>query len=212
MPTGQSPDETSTANTGADAMIAFDAVRCIRGGNMLFENLSFALASTGALRVSGPNGAGKSSLLRLAAGLLDPVAGTVTRSARMSLTDERAALDPDRSVAQALRWWARLDGASEGALDAALDALGCAHLAPVPVRLLSTGQRKRAALARTIAGGAPLWLLDEPANGLDAATIPLLEAAIARHRAAGGAVMIATHIALALPDAQQITLGAAVPV
>jgi heme exporter protein A len=182
MPTGQSPDETSTANTGADAMIAFDAVRCIRGGNMLFENLSFTLASTGALRVSGPNGAGKSSLLRLAAGLLDPVAGTVTRSARMSLTDERAALDPDRSVAQALRWWARLDGASEGAL------------------------------ARTIAGGASLWLLDEPANGLDAAAIPLLEAAIARHRAAGGAVMIATHIALALPDAQQITLGAAVPV
>lgn len=212
MPTGQSPDETSTANTGADAMIAFDAVRCIRGGNMLFENLSFTLASTGALRVSGPNGAGKSSLLRLAAGLLDPVAGTVTRGARLSLTDERAALDPDRSVAQALRWWARLDGASEGALDAALEMLGCAHLAPVPVRLLSTGQRKRVALARTIAGGASLWLLDEPANGLDAAAIPLLEAAIARHRAAGGAVMIATHIALALPDAQQITLGAAVPV
>ncbi len=192
-------------------MIAFDAVRCIRGGNMLFENLSFALARGGALRVAGPNGAGKSSLLRLAAGLLDPVAGRISRSAATALTDERAALDPDRSVAQALRWWARLDGAPEGAVDAALEALGCAHLAPVPVRLLSTGQRKRAALARTIASGAALWLLDEPANGLDADAIPLLEAAIARHRAAGGAVMVATHIALALPDAQHIVLGAAVP-
>ncbi len=192
-------------------MIAFDAVACLRGGGLLFENLSFALASGGTLRVSGPNGAGKSSLLRVAAGLLDPASGSVTRSARLSLTDERAALDPDRSVVQALRWWAKLDGAPQGAVDAALATLGCAHLAPVPVRLLSAGQRKRVALARTIAGGAPLWLLDEPANGLDTATIPLLEAAIACHRAAGGAVMVATHIALVLPDANHIALGAAVP-
>lgn len=192
-------------------MIAFAAVACIRGGNILFENLSFTVVCGDALLVAGPNGAGKSSLLRLAAGLLDPIAGRVTRTARLALTDERAALDPDRSVAQALGWWARLDGAPDGAVELALETLGCAHLAPVPVRLLSTGQRKRAALARTIAGSAPLWLLDEPANGLDAAAIPLLEAAIARHRAAGGAVMIATHIALALPDAQPIALGAAIP-
>ncbi len=207
MPTGQSPEKKASAN----AMIAFDAVSCVRGGSLLFENLSFTLAGGGALIVSGPNGAGKSSLLRLAAGLLEPASGKVTRGARLALTDERAALDPDRSVAHALRWWARLDGAPQDAVDIALEALGCGHLAPVPVRLLSTGQRKRVALARTIASGAPLWLLDEPANGLDAATIPLLESAIARHRAARGAVMIATHIALALPDAQHIALGAAVP-
>jgi heme exporter protein B len=46
-------------------------------------------------------------------------------------------------------------------------ALGLTKLAEVPVRLLSTGQAKRAALARVAASGAPLWLLDEPANGLD---------------------------------------------
>ncbi|TXC73904.1 heme ABC exporter ATP-binding protein CcmA [Sphingorhabdus soli] len=206
MTTRQSPNAPRH-----DAMIAFDAVACVRGGNVLFEDLSFAVCEGGALLVSGPNGAGKSSLLRLAAGLLDPVAGRISRSATTALTDERAALDPEQSVARALGWWARLDGAPDGAVDAALATLGCTHLAPVPVRLLSTGQRKRAALARTIASGAALWLLDEPANGLDADAIPLLEAAIARHRAAGGAVMVATHIALALPDAQRVALGAAVP-
>jgi heme exporter protein A len=207
MTTRQSPEQNPASGTAA--MIAFDAVACMRGGNLLFEDLSFALGGGDALLVSGPNGAGKSSLLRLAAGLLDPLAGTVTRIAAIALTDERAALDPERTVAQALAWWARLDRAPGDAVAAALDALGCAHLAPVPVRLLSTGQRKRAALARTIASGAALWLLDEPANGLDAAAVPLLEAAIARHRAAGGAVIVATHIALALPGARPIALGAA---
>jgi len=206
MTSRQSPNDPRRG-----AMIAFDAVACVRGGNALFEDLSFVVRGGDALLVSGPNGAGKSSLLRLAAGLLDPVAGGISRNAVVALTDERAGLDPEQDVARALGWWARLDGAPDGAVDAALAALGCAHLAPVPVRLLSSGQRKRTALARTIASGADLWLLDEPANGLDADTIPLLEAAIARHRAAGGAVMVATHIALALPDAQRIALGAAVP-
>ncbi len=206
MTSRQSPNDPRRA-----AMIAFDAVACVRGGNALFEGLSFVVRGGDALLVSGPNGAGKSSLLRLVAGLLDPVAGGITRNAVVALTDERAALDPEQDVARALGWWARLDDAPDGAVDDALAALGCAHLAPVPVRLLSSGQRKRTALARMIASGADLWLLDEPANGLDADAIPLLEAAIARHRAAGGAVMVATHIALALPDAQRIALGAAVP-
>ena len=64
--------------------------------------------------------------------------------------------------------------------------LALAELADVPVRLLSTGQRRRAAFARVMASGAPVWLLDEPANGLDTAALARLEAAIARHRADGG--------------------------
>jgi heme exporter protein A len=73
--------------------------------------------------------------------------------------------------------------------------------------MLSTGQRKRAALARVIARQAPLWLLDEPANGLDGDGLARLEAAIAAHREAGGAVLAASHQPLALPGAQTVMLG-----
>ena len=85
--------------------------------------------------------------------------------------------------------------------------MGLAPLAGVPVRMLSTGQRKRAALARVMASGAPLWLLDEPANGLDADGLARLEGAIAAHLAGGGAVLAASHQPLALPGAVLVALG-----
>ncbi|HLL30503.1 MAG TPA: heme ABC transporter ATP-binding protein CcmA, partial [Allosphingosinicella sp.] len=69
------------------------------------------------------------------------------------------------------------------------------------------GQRKRAALARVLASGAPLWLLDEPANGLDGDGQARLEAAMAAHRAGGGAVLAASHQPLALPGAARVMLG-----
>ena len=86
--------------------------------------------------------------------------------------------------------------------------MGLAHLAEVPVRMLSTGQRKRATLARVIASGAPLWLLDEPANGLDLeGQARLAEAAMAAHRAGGGAILAATHQPLGLDGATPVPLG-----
>jgi len=84
-------------------------------------------------------------------------------------------------------------------------------LADIPVRLLSTGQRRRAAIARVVASGAPLWLLDEPANGLDAAALGLLETAIATHRASGGAVLVASHTPIKLPAAIPIDLSQHLP-
>jgi heme exporter protein A len=66
----------------------------------------------------------------------------------------------------------------------------------VPVRLLSTGQAKRAALARVLASAAPLWLLDEPLNGLDSEGKARLGQEIAAHRRAGGGVLAASHLSL----------------
>ena len=86
-------------------------------------------------------------------------------------------------------------------------AMGIARLAQVPVRILSTGQRKRAVLARAMASGAKLWLLDEPLNGLDAEGADRLAAAIAVHRADGGAVLAASHQPIALPGAGAVALG-----
>ena len=67
--------------------------------------------------------------------------------------------------------------------------------------MLSTGQAKRAALARVIGSGAGVWLLDEPGNGLDAAALERLGEAMRAHRAGGGIVLAATHQPLGLNDA-----------
>ena len=123
-----------------------------------------ALGPGEAALVTGPNGAGKSSLIRLAAGLLRAAGRDGRARAAAALADEQLALDERLRARRRARLLGRLDGGDA----AAMAAMGLAPLADVPVRMLSTGQRKRAALARVVASGAPLWLLDEPANGLDA--------------------------------------------
>lgn len=192
----------------SDARLAFDRVACARGGRILFDAMSFALGPGDAALVTGPNGAGKSSLLRLAAGLLRAAGGEVVRQGAVALADEALALDARLPLAAALGFWAGIDG-GRPRLDAAMAAMGIAHLARVPVRILSTGQRKRAALARVIASGAPIWLLDEPGNGLDGDGLALLEAAVGTQRAGGGLVMAATHMAIAIPGAATIGVGVA---
>ena len=176
------------------ALLRLVDVACWRGGRLLFEGVNLSLARGEALWVRGPNGAGKSSLIRVAAGLLSPAAGSVERG-DAALADEGLALDREQPLGPALRFWARLDGRNEG-VEGALAAFDLDRLAHVPVRLLSTGQARRARLARVVASGAALWLLDEPVNGLDAAGTGLLGEAIARHRAAGGAVLAASHVPL----------------
>jgi heme exporter protein A len=191
------------------ARLAFERVACLRGERLLFEDMSFALGPGEAALLTGPNGAGKSSLMRIAGGLLAPSAGKVERDGGIAFAGEAAALDARLPLAQALLFWARLDGVGRGEVDGALGMMGIANLAQVPVRMLSTGQRKRAALARVIAGRAAVWLLDEPGNGLDTAALDRLATAIAAHRARGGIAMVATHQPIGLPDATGIALGMA---
>jgi heme exporter protein A len=167
---------------GVAELLLLDDVACIRGDRLLFEGLSLTLDRGDALWLRGPNGAGKSSLIRLAAGLLGAAAGTVERRERVALIDE--------------------------ASDRAMDDMALTPLADVPVAMLSTGQRKRAGMVRVIASGAPIWLLDEPANGMDDAAQARLIAAIAKHRANGGAVLLASHFALGIPDLAELDMGA----
>jgi heme exporter protein A len=189
------------------ASLAIEGLACRRGGRMLFAGLDFALRAGQSGLVGGPNGIGKSSLIRIVAGLLLPFAGRVVREGGVALTDETAALDRERTLRDALAFWARIDGAELDRVDEALADLGMAHLRDVPVRILSTGQRKRAALARTIVSGAPIWLLDEPANGLDGMALIALGKVVNQHRAAGGIVLTASHLPLPWLHDNKVTLA-----
>ena len=182
------------------ALLRLDDVACARGGRLLVRHLSLALEAGDAVRLDGPNGSGKSSLLRLAAGLLKPLSGRVEREAGVALVDERPGF-ADRPLADEIRWWAGVDPGE------ALDAMGVGHLADVPTGHLSLGQRRRATLARAMAGGERLWLLDEPSGALDAEGRARLDAAAARHRAAGGAVLLAEHRAPDWPGLRTVALA-----
>ncbi|MES2136372.1 MAG: heme ABC exporter ATP-binding protein CcmA [Pseudomonadota bacterium] len=167
------------------ALLRFDDVTLRRGGRLLFEAVDLSLNAGEAVQVAGPNGSGKSSLIRLAAGLLRAQAGRVQRSA-LALADDNPALDRELPLGRALGFWG-------GRVKAAMDALGLGQLAEVPVRLLSSGQLKRASLARVAASNAPLWLLDEPLNALDADGAERLARLVDTHLKSGGAVLAASH-------------------
>ncbi len=186
--------------------LAAHDLACRRGDRLLFAQLSFALESGGALQLAGSNGIGKSSLIRILAGLLEPFAGSVERTGALGLIDERPALDPHLPLGQALSLWAEIDGLGFLARESCADRLGLAELLEVPVRYLSTGQKKRAALARLIGQQAPIWLLDEPLNGLDSKGIGLVEELTAEHCQAGGIAVIASHQPFALPGMARLEL------
>ena len=190
----------------ATALLRMTGIACVRGGRLLFDSLDLTLQPGSAMLVTGPNGAGKSSLIRLAAGLLRPAAGAIERHAQLALADEAHALDPRLPLARALAFWAELDGSDAAT---AMATMGIDHLGDVPVAMLSTGQKKRASIARVMASRAPLWLLDEPANGLDADGQVRLAAAMAEHRRTGGAVLAASHQSIGLEAASTIELEAA---
>jgi heme exporter protein A len=157
--------------------------------------------------VRGPNGIGKSSLIRAAAGLLPTSAGEIRTDGRVALVQDNLPFDTAASLQAGLRYWARIDGRTQTDVIGALHAMQIAHLAEVPVRMFSTGQRKRAALATVIAGCAEIWLLDEPGNGLDDDGLARLGDAITQHRASGGIIIAATHQPLPITDALTVELG-----
>ena len=181
-----------------------EAISCVRGERILFRDLTFTLGRGQAGLLTGPNGVGKSSLLRLLAGLLQPSAGSYIAPETKALCDDRLALDEHLSLGQTLGFWAKLDGKRPADVAAAMKRAGLGHLAEVPVRYFSTGQRQRARLARTYLTDARLWLLDEPANGLDTDSVDQLGRALQSHLDGGGIILAASHIPL--PIAFDLTL------
>jgi len=187
-----------------------------RGERLVFSEVDFAVRAGGMLLLTGPNGSGKSTLLRLLAGLLRPAAGMLTwdganvfadlsaHVGRVAYVGHQDAVKPGLTAVENLRFAARLNG---GVVQDALDAVGLEELGDLPARMLSAGQRRRLALARFVLSRAPLWLLDEPTLGLDAASVDRFGVMLDAHRAGGGMAVAATHLPLPVGEAAELVLG-----
>ena len=199
------------------ALLRAEGLVVFRGERLVLDDVTLCCGAGGAVLLTGPNGAGKSTLLRTLAGLRAPDAGRLlwndvpvaedglAHARRTAYLGHQDALKPGLTLGENLRLACITGG---GELDDALRALALGTLRELPARLLSAGQKRRAALARVLLLRATLWLLDEPSLGLDRGAVALLGALLARHRAAGGMVIATTHVPLPLPDATELALGA----
>ncbi len=196
---------------------------CLRGGRVVFAGLDFALRAGEAMLLVGPNGSGKSTLLRLMAGLLRPMEGELRwngqpigddpdgHRGRLAYLGHHDPVKPVLSAAENLAFWAALDGRPRASVEGALERFGIAHLAEVPGRFLSAGQKRRVNLARLLLSGASLWLLDEPTTALDQQAAAAFREATAAHCEAGGMAVLATHVELGLPAVRRLALDAFAP-
>jgi heme exporter protein A len=187
-------------------LCAFD-LQCIRAGHVLFSRLGFTLSAGEALNVQGSNGSGKSSLLRIVCGLLPPCRGQVSWRGESifghseEFHREVAYLGHGDGVKDELTARENLNLASlltgepicEARTAEALASLDLAHLAHMPGRRLSQGQRRRVALARFALSRKPLWLLDEPCTALDTDAADRFGVLLHAHLASGGMALVATH-------------------
>jgi len=172
---------------------------------MVFTGLDFTAHAGRMLVLRGPNGAGKTSLLRLIAGLAEPAGGSLvfdqTSLPRDTMLGEHVhfiahhdAIKLHLSVAENLKFWAGFFGGGDVA--GAMQAMNLTSLGEFQAQRLSAGQKRRLGLARLALIDKPVWLLDEPTVGLDAASQQLLAAMMVRHLDGGGIIIASTHIDL----------------
>jgi heme exporter protein A len=197
-----------------------DNLHLWRGDQHVLQGVCFELHGGQCLQVTGPNGAGKTTLLRALCGLVPLESGQVSWRGRDVALDREAfhaeldylghdnGLKADLTAAENLRFAGRLKRRLQPEeIGAALARTGVADSAASVLRRLSAGQRRRVALARLLLTGGALWILDEPGSNLDQHGQVLLAELIEAHLAAGGAAVVATHQALALPAPKLLPLA-----
>lgn len=169
-----------------------------RGDRTLFAGFSLRIEAGEVVHLTGRNGAGKTSLLETIAGLRQPEAGRIAGPVAEQLhwIGHKNGLHPALSAVENLQFWCGLTGADAAGIGAALDRLQLKAARHRPSRTLSTGQKRRTALARLLLSHRLWWLLDEPLAGLDVQGAALFAELVAEHRAAGGALLLTSHQAL----------------
>jgi len=180
------------------------------GREPALENITFDLQPGEAVALIGPNGSGKSTLLKGVLGLIMRVSGTVdvlgespAPAGAIGYVPQTEEFDPQfpvtlEQVVMMGRYrslgWLRLPGKRDReAVARALDAVDLTHRAKTRFGELSGGQQKRGLLARAMASGPRLLLLDEPFNGLDQENRDALIDTLQRLKTDGVAVLVSTH-------------------
>jgi ABC-type sulfate/molybdate transport systems ATPase subunit len=180
-----------------DAAIEARELSVRRGDRRVLSHVDLRIEPGEVVALLGPNGSGKSTLVAAFLGLLQPDSGTIVRHVRVA-----GALQPSSllrrsalaNVEAALAWWGAPRSDRRPRALAALSAIGATHLADRSARSLSGGEARRVHLARALAVGAPLLLLDEPFAGLDPSTrADLLFDAATALRNAGRAALVVVH-------------------
>ncbi|MDY0746144.1 energy-dependent translational throttle protein EttA [Paucibacter sp. R3-3] len=177
-------------------VIEFEGVSKSFGDRMLIDNLSFKVPAGAIVGIIGPNGAGKSTLFRMLQGVEQPDSGTVKigKTAKMAFVDQsRQSLEADKTV------WEDVSGGLDNIVVGKFVMPSRAYLGRFNfkgndqqkmVGQLSGGERGRLHLAKTLAQGGNVLMLDEPSNDLDVETLRALEEALLEF---GGSAMVISH-------------------
>lgn len=208
-----------------DFCLKGENVHLWRGDHHVLRGVRFEVGSGECLQLTGANGTGKTTLLRTACGLAYPEGGEISWCgesirkdmhafhAQLAYLGHEPPLKAELTARENLHYWVgvrrRFDPQE---LDQALDRVGGEHWADRPVRTLSAGQKRRAALAGLTLMRVPLWLLDEPTTNLDAEGQTLVGALIDEHLQAGGVALAAVHheLSVSAPEAlrrMELTFG-----
>lgn len=191
----------------ADALIHVAGLRKVYDTHVVLDDFDLDVAGGEAVALLGANGAGKTTLLKILATLTRPTRG-VARVAgydcvrepeevrrHVGLVAHGSHLYEDLTALENLRFWTELGGRrpSTAELRAALADVELERVADARVRTFSAGMKRRLSLARLVLSRPRVLLLDEPSAGLDPRARKWLEAHLEAFKAAGGALLVATH-------------------
>jgi ABC-2 type transport system ATP-binding protein len=204
---GSQQEVRPTAEGASEALLEIRGVTRCFGSLHVLAGVDLVLPAGQAAAVIGPNGSGKTTLLRCVVGADAPDEGEIRFDGRIASESDpqfRAAvaslLDdigffPDVSVCEHLELLARAHGMPDpaGEVAATLDELGLEGAADQLPITLSTGQRHRLALASCLVRARRLLVLDEPEQRLDTAGREWLGQRLRNEKAAGRAILMASH-------------------
>lgn len=191
-----------------------------RGEEVLFQHLNFTIHDRELLTITGPNGIGKSTLLRIIAGFLQANTGTIEAKEDGQIfpvalvshyLGSQNAMKTHLTVLQNLEFWSDFDFSRLLSPMEALDQVELSGIEHLPFGVLSTGQKRRVAIARLLLSHQPLWLLDEPTSGLDKHASSIFAKIMEEHRNRSGMIIAATHLPLGLEENHHILLDDYLP-
>jgi heme exporter protein A len=195
----------------SDFCLKGENVHLWRGEHHVLRGVRFQVGAGECLQLTGANGTGKTTLLRTACGLAYPEGGEISWRgadirkdlrafhAQLAYLGHEPPLKAELTARENLHYWIGVRRRIErGELDRAIERVGGDHWADRPVRTLSAGQKRRAALAGLTLMRVPLWLLDEPTTNLDTEGQQLVGTLIDEHLQAGGVALAAVHHPLAV--------------